>query len=792
MTSPPSDPTAPRSWRPATSRDNLHATTRDHAAATATTRDAARNIRLATTRDNQPAGDGAPSEPAAFSAIRLPDYLDGDYDIADELPSGGEADVAVIRHRGNGSMKVIKIYRGGITLPQALIDTLAHPDPAHVLPVQRRLYDKWRTPRWIELMDYLPTGSLDALLQSMSQGAPHLANDILVEMTDALDYIHNSLKLVHRDVKPANILIRALNPFDLVLTDLGIAAEVADTRQSLRHTTGGVKGTLAYQAPETLNTSNAGAPRDWWALGMTLCEVLTGQHPFKDGRGNTLRDQNAIRDAITMGKIDLSMITDARWNLLCRGLLVHQPGDRWGPTQIRAWLAGDSPTVADNRIDDKQPGHQIGTYSFAGQSFTEPHTLADSMLAHWDHAAALFTTKMGCDGLFMWIRHDVLDTSIPANLFVPVANNPSQVDPRILEFTSHYRRGQDLIFRGTRITSGDLATRYLQAAESWTNDPFLATLTPSVTAAFVEAHLKPDAGPRGQSSEYSALQRFARYAGTVDQSIQDARHTISNAVSTPVGGTDVGTEVREALPTRSDRARAMARAALLSPECLMHIKSQFDRLTLRQGWFAKLCNSAMSATQNSASDSPDSLADADVKAIALQCLAIGMGDLVALYDQAKTRAEKAEAQRRDAEELAAAAAFRQHVRAMKRGPLIRSGVSAIAAIVGLFAHQWATNRIHPVGGFPQTWVYAVLRWPSVQLQVALLVLAATASIGLLIYIALEQGAQQFDTPATIVAGVTAIGVLPLLISLALGVAIIAFGIAIVIGVVVGLAGAVSG
>ncbi|MDT7763984.1 MAG: eukaryotic-like serine/threonine-protein kinase, partial [Mycobacterium sp.] len=258
MTSDSGDPPAPRIWRPPTSRDRQQPTTRDNA--TPTSRDAPRIIRRATTRDQTPppeTGHTTAPDPGASSAIRLPDYLDRDYDVVDELTSGGEADVAVIRHRGDGTLKVVKVYRGGIALPQSLIDKLAHPDPAHVLPVERRLYDKWRTPRWIELMDYLPTGSLDALLQSMPEGAPHLANDILVELTDALDYIHHTLEFVHRDVKPANILIRTLNPLDLVLTDLGIAAELADTRRSLRQTTGGVKGTLAYQAPETLNMSNA-------------------------------------------------------------------------------------------------------------------------------------------------------------------------------------------------------------------------------------------------------------------------------------------------------------------------------------------------------------------------------------------------------------------------------------------------------------------------------------------------------------------------------------------------------
>ena len=52
-----------------------------------------------------------------------------------------------------------------------------------------------------------------------------------------------------------------------MLADLGIAAEVCRTAALLRRETTGGQGHLVYQSPETLNMSDAGAPRDWWALG---------------------------------------------------------------------------------------------------------------------------------------------------------------------------------------------------------------------------------------------------------------------------------------------------------------------------------------------------------------------------------------------------------------------------------------------------------------------------------------------------------------------------------------------
>ena len=419
-----------------------HATRRDGAAATrrdgggATRRDSPD----ATARDNRQGGatsrDGAAT--GREYGIVLPAHLARDYDVVDDLSTGGEATVAVVRHRDSGTIKVVKIYRQGITLPQTMIDKLKNADVRHVLRVERSLYTGWATPRFIEVMDYLPAGSLAAMLDNSPGGLPNLARQILTEMTDALEYIHDGLNLVHRDIKPANVLIRQDDPLDLVLADLGIASELDEIARSRRETTGSVKGTPAYQSPETLNSSDAGRARDWWALGMTMCEVLTGQHPFKDSAGNELRDEGRVRQAITMGDIDLSCVTDERWNLLCRGLLTHHPDDRWGSRQVRAWLAGDTPAVV-SRQQVLPPERSVASFMFAGRSFTDPVALSVHMVANWDKAAELFTQPSECEALRTWIREDLRDSSIATNLLSTVGSNSALADARIIAFTTHYR-----------------------------------------------------------------------------------------------------------------------------------------------------------------------------------------------------------------------------------------------------------------------------------------------------------------------------------------------------------------
>src|SRR5918999_1912778 len=83
--------------------------------------------------------------------------------------------------------------------------------------------------------------------------------------------------IVHRDVKPANVLLAEEDGVSIRLLDFGLALfEEADTLTAA----GDVPGTLAYISPERLRGREAGAPADVWAVGVLLWEALAGRHPF--------------------------------------------------------------------------------------------------------------------------------------------------------------------------------------------------------------------------------------------------------------------------------------------------------------------------------------------------------------------------------------------------------------------------------------------------------------------------------------------------------------------------------
>jgi serine/threonine protein kinase len=97
---------------------------------------------------------------------------------------------------------------------------------------------------------------------------------VLLDVLDGLAYAHGE-GMIHRDVKPANILLTRKG--QAVLTDFGIAQIVGGTRYTV---TGALMGTLAYMAPEQGLEGQCDARTDIYALGIAFYEMLVGEPPF--------------------------------------------------------------------------------------------------------------------------------------------------------------------------------------------------------------------------------------------------------------------------------------------------------------------------------------------------------------------------------------------------------------------------------------------------------------------------------------------------------------------------------
>src|SRR4051812_41703162 len=126
------------------------------------------------------------------------------------------------------------------------------------------------------VMRYVPGTDLHALLRREGRLEPGRAAAIVAQIADALDAAH-AAGLVHRDVKPANVLIAGSHVY---LSDFGIT-RVQDAETTRITDSGGWVGTVDFMAPEHLRGEKVDARADVYALGCVLFTALTGAPPFR-------------------------------------------------------------------------------------------------------------------------------------------------------------------------------------------------------------------------------------------------------------------------------------------------------------------------------------------------------------------------------------------------------------------------------------------------------------------------------------------------------------------------------
>lgn len=126
------------------------------------------------------------------------------------------------------------------------------------------------------VMRYMPTGTLSDKIKDEGAQPFREASRILTQIAAALDYAHQH-DILHRDVKPSNVLLDADE--NAYLTDFGIAKMVEAT---LDLTGGGILGTPAYMSPEQCQGGRDLTPAtDQYSLGVILYEMVTGRTPFQ-------------------------------------------------------------------------------------------------------------------------------------------------------------------------------------------------------------------------------------------------------------------------------------------------------------------------------------------------------------------------------------------------------------------------------------------------------------------------------------------------------------------------------
>jgi tetratricopeptide (TPR) repeat protein len=280
-----------------------------------------------------------------------PPVLPG-YDDLVEVGRGGGGVVYRAKEARTGRPVAVKVFRGG---------ALASPAERERFRAEAQLAAHLRHPHVVTVyavggpddlpfyaMEYIPGGSLAARLDG-TPADPKAAAELVRAVAAGVEYAHSN-KLVHRDLKPGNVLLdHGPGPFGTPkVSDFGTARLLAPAASPTP--TQAVIGTPGYMAPEQAagRSREVGPAADVYALGAILYELLTGRPPF---RGETVLEtlqQVQSRDPVPPRQLRPGLPRDLE--TVCLKCLEKDPRRRYASAQELAddlgrWLKGQ-PVVA--------------------------------------------------------------------------------------------------------------------------------------------------------------------------------------------------------------------------------------------------------------------------------------------------------------------------------------------------------------------------------------------------------------------------------------------------------------
>ena len=192
-------------------------------------------------------------------------------------------------------------------------------------------------------MEYIPGPSVAEVLRERTRLAPREAAELVAQVADGLAAAH-AAGLIHRDMKPANILVDPATG-RVRIVDFGLAL-VPDAPGSIAE--GTLIGTPSYMSPEQASAQGrVDAQTDQYSLGASLYEMLTGEPPF---RGTPAMVVHQVLEDEPRPPRQLSEAVPRDLETICLKTLAKDPRQRYPSTAVlaadlRCWLRGE-PIIA--------------------------------------------------------------------------------------------------------------------------------------------------------------------------------------------------------------------------------------------------------------------------------------------------------------------------------------------------------------------------------------------------------------------------------------------------------------
>lgn len=124
------------------------------------------------------------------------------------------------------------------------------------------------------ILEFMDRGTISDLQKQCTKIPENILSKLTRELLLGLEYLHKKLHLIHRDIKPQNILLS--HEGAVKITDFGVSGEIASTAAFAKT----FVGTINYMSPSRIKGNEHSAKSDIWSLGLVILECATGVYPY--------------------------------------------------------------------------------------------------------------------------------------------------------------------------------------------------------------------------------------------------------------------------------------------------------------------------------------------------------------------------------------------------------------------------------------------------------------------------------------------------------------------------------